>query len=60
MKILYNIDVQDFSKIESDEFKSNFSEFSLKSLLEKLRDIFEPMSIQKNLFFLMKIEETVP
>ena len=29
-------------------------------MLEKLKDIFEPMSIQKNLFFLMKIDEKVP
>lgn len=53
-------DIIDFSKIEADDFKLNFTEFNIRGLLEKLREIFEPMSIQKNLFFVMKIDENIP
>ena len=50
----------DFSKIESDEFRSNFCEFRVRDLFMKLRDIFEPMASQKKLFFNMSLSERVP
>ncbi len=32
----------------------------MRALFEKLNLIFEPMALQKNLFFSMKIDESVP
>jgi signal transduction histidine kinase len=43
-----------------DDFKTNFSEFDIRTLLEKLREIFQPMAEHKNLIFTMQVEESVP
>jgi len=50
----------DFSKIEAGDFKTSFGVFRVRDLFEKLKKIFEPMALQKKLFFNLTIDETVP
>lgn len=51
---------QDFSKIETGEFKTVPNEFRLKNTIRKLKGIFGPMALQKKLFFDFLEGENVP
>lgn len=46
--------------METNEFKTTSSYFNFRELMQKLRNIFEPMARQKNLFFTMTVDDSVP
>ncbi len=53
-------DILDFSKLETNEFKSNNQRYDIRDSIEKLRNIFEPIANQKKLFFKVVVNADVP
>ena len=49
-------DILDFSKIQAGKFEIHPKEFSLQNLLNELRDLYQPLAIQKNLDFKVTLE----
>ena len=60
-KVLSNLieDVLDFAKIEAGNLDLNFNPFSISSLIEEIRFIFENQFHRKHLYFYIEWEENV-
>ncbi len=53
-------DILDFNKIESGALELEFNDFSLSQILEGLKSIFHPKSIDKGITFSLTKGDTVP
>lgn len=52
-------DILDFSKIQSGKFQINRKDFSLKSIIKDLENLFYPMISKKGLKFIVEIDDKI-